>query len=114
MVWSTVTAVGGSDRVRGGPARDVNFRGVRGPHDDDVDRVETRTDPLSRDESFAYDLLGNLVTTYQYDETALSRAKRERSESRSASEWGWSPTSAEREPADVRRLWDDLRADLRQ
>jgi RHS repeat-associated protein len=41
-----------------------------------MDRVETRTDPLSRDESFAYDLMGNLVTwtdrkgqitTYQYD-----------------------------------------------
>jgi YD repeat-containing protein len=45
-----------------------------------MDRVETRTDPLTRDESFAYDLLGNLpswtdrkgqVTTYQYD--ALNR-----------------------------------------
>ena len=41
-----------------------------------MDRVETRTDPLSRDESFVYDLMGNVtswtdrkgqVTTYQYD-----------------------------------------------
>jgi RHS repeat-associated protein len=41
-----------------------------------MDRVETRTDPLSRDESFTYDLMGNLaawtdrkgqVTTYEYD-----------------------------------------------
>ena len=64
---------------------------------DDMDRVETRTDPLSRDESFVYDLNGNLtswtdrkgqVTTYQYD------APR---------------------PADVRRVRDDGRAaDLRQ
>jgi YD repeat-containing protein len=45
-----------------------------------MDRVETRTDPLTRDESFAYDLLGNLtswtdrkgqVTIYAYD--ALNR-----------------------------------------
>ncbi len=28
---------------------------------DDMDRVATRTDPLSRDESFEYDLNGNLT-----------------------------------------------------
>ncbi len=47
-----------------------------------MDRVETRTAPLTRDESFVYDLMGSLiswtdrksqVTTYQYDATALSR-----------------------------------------